>query len=125
MRLDFQIEKCEQKEAKLKEFLEFYEDFEEKAEGSQECQLEFIHQAQSMNDVLESLLFEDEETLPDLDLESLPFDVYKMQETDVLNHKFRELIDYRKQFIVNIVNEKKKNYNDLLQKYASPEKLRN
>jgi hypothetical protein len=116
MRLDFQIEKSEQKEAKMKEFMKYYEEFEQKAEDCMETQVEFIKQAQPMNDFLESLLFEDEENLPEFDLEKIPFDVYKMQETDVLNYKFKELVDYRKQFIVNIINEKKRNYNDLLQK---------
>ena len=70
-----------------------------------------------MNDFLESLLFEDEERNQKFDLEQIPFEVYKMQETDVLTHKFDELIHYRKQFIVNIINEKKNNYSELLQKY--------
>ena len=73
------------------------------------------NQAQPMNDFLESLLFEEEKDT-ECNLEEIPFEVYKMQETDVLNHKFKELVDYRKQFLVNIINEKKKNYAELLQK---------
>jgi hypothetical protein len=73
-------------------------------------------QASPMNEFLESLLFEDQQKENDLNLEEIPFEVYKMQETDVLNHKFDELINYRKQFLVNIINEKKQNYAELLQK---------
>lgn len=50
------------------------------------------------------------------DLEQVPFEVYKMQETDVLNHKFAELVEYRKHFLMNVINEKKKNYADLLER---------
>ena len=44
MRLDFQIEQCEQKEIKLTEFMHYFEQFEQKAEDDVETQLEFIKQ---------------------------------------------------------------------------------
>ena len=70
-----------------------------------------------MNQFMESFLFEDEVPVEEIDLEKIPFDVYKLQETDVLNHKYDQLVGYRKVLLKHIINEKKANFADILQKW--------
>lgn len=69
-----------------------------------------------MNKFMESFLFEETAPVEEIDLEKIPFEVYKLQETDVLNHKYDQLVGYRKLLMKHIINEKKANFAEILEK---------
>lgn len=69
-----------------------------------------------MNDFLEQIIFEDVQEMTDYDLEEIPFEIYKTQETDILEYKFDELVGYRKQFLAHLINHKKMIYKNMMEK---------